>query len=140
MTNEETLAEMRKQYEDATLEDHILVNGVVYLRCHICKKNPVPHFACVLWCENCIDEFLSNKDKEGISDFVVRKKKETQEAQKTQEAQEENQESPEGPSLKATILPEMSNEKIARTIIRIVGPERTRKIAAILFDRACGNN
>lgn len=74
MTDEEILAEMRKQYQYATLEHHILVGGVLYGRCMICKERPIPHTAIhVMWCELCIDECLTIG--EGVEAFVARKRK-----------------------------------------------------------------
>lgn len=75
MTDEEMLAEMRKQYEHATLESHILVDGVLFVRCRICGKNPLPpNFGSVLWCDPCLDEHLEGN--EDITTFVERKRNE----------------------------------------------------------------
>lgn len=61
MTPEEELAEMRRQYQYATLESHILVDGVLYLRCARCKKRPVPHeWQHAMWCDPCLDERLAD--------------------------------------------------------------------------------
>ena len=77
MTDEELLAEYRKQYPYATLEGHMLVDGKLYQRCHICKKNPLILFGNVLWCDQCLDEHLANNDKETITEFIARKRSES---------------------------------------------------------------
>jgi hypothetical protein len=57
VTDEETLAEMRRQYQFATLEAHILVDGVLYLRCTRCKVRPVPHgWSFIQACDECLAE------------------------------------------------------------------------------------
>lgn len=57
MSDEELLADMRRQYEYATLESHMLVDGVLFLRCTRCRIRPVPkvHFMFEL-CDPCLDE------------------------------------------------------------------------------------
>jgi hypothetical protein len=76
MTDEELLAKMREQYQYATLESHILQDGVLYLRCHVCLVKPVPIYGSVLWCDDCIDEFF--EDKRGVmTDFIERKRKQS---------------------------------------------------------------
>jgi hypothetical protein len=73
MTPEQELAEMREQYEHATLEAHMLVKGMLYRRCNICKVRPVPHNALVfIWCDPCLDEFLQKQ--ESLEEFVARKR------------------------------------------------------------------
>jgi hypothetical protein len=55
MNDAEILAEMRRQYEYATLETHLLIDGTVYLRCHRCKVRPVPNdFSFVEFCDPCL--------------------------------------------------------------------------------------
>lgn len=77
MTDEEILAEMQRQYKYARLETHMLVGGVLYGRCGICGKNPIPHEAQhVMWCDPCIDECLDGN--EDVTDFVKRKRNERQ--------------------------------------------------------------
>lgn len=76
MTDEELLAEMRKHYQYATLEDYILVDGVLYGRCGICRKRPIPHTAIhVMWCDECMNE--CEESNEGLEAFVARKRAET---------------------------------------------------------------
>jgi hypothetical protein len=75
MDDEEMLVEMRKQYEYATLETHMLVDGVLYQRCRICMKNPIIIFGNVLWCDDCIDEFLATKGHVSMTDFIASKRK-----------------------------------------------------------------
>lgn len=75
MTDEEMLAEMRKHYEYAMLEDYILVDGVLYGRCRICRVRPIPHTAVhVMWCDQCMDECEASS--ESLEDFVARKRQE----------------------------------------------------------------
>jgi hypothetical protein len=72
MTEEEPLAEMRKQYEYATLEDYMLVDGVLHQRCRVCRVNPVPGNAgVVMWCDPCVDECLASG--ESPEAFMARK-------------------------------------------------------------------
>lgn len=72
MTPEEELAEMRRQYRYATLENNILVDGVIRMRCRICRKKPLPtNVASVLWCDSCIDEYLQSKER--MEQFIERK-------------------------------------------------------------------
>jgi hypothetical protein len=53
----EELIEMRKQYSYATLENHMLVDGVLHLRCKQCNERPVPKGWCfVCLCDPCLDE------------------------------------------------------------------------------------
>jgi hypothetical protein len=77
VTDEELLAEYRKQYEYAMLETHMLVDGILYQRCHICRKNPLIIFGCVLWCDACINEHLNEKPEETVTQFITRKRRET---------------------------------------------------------------
>jgi hypothetical protein len=73
VTDAELLAEMRKQYAYATLADHMLVDGVLHLRCRICDVNPVPHNAGVaLWCDQCLAECVDGD--EDLNAFVARKR------------------------------------------------------------------
>lgn len=66
MNDAEVLAEMRRQYPYATLEDHILVDGVVYLRCGQCKTRPVPKgWSFMQWCDMCL-----NDPKVGVPSMV----------------------------------------------------------------------
>jgi hypothetical protein len=56
MTAEEELAEMRSQYRYATLEGHVLVAGVLRLRCLRCKTRPVPAgWSFVALCGECLE-------------------------------------------------------------------------------------
>ena len=51
------LAEMHRQFRYATLESHILADGVLYLRCRRCKIRPVPHYwQHFMWCDQCLEE------------------------------------------------------------------------------------
>lgn len=53
----ETLALMHAQYPFATLESHMLVNGLVHLRCARCKERSVPHsFSFIQLCDPCLAE------------------------------------------------------------------------------------
>ena len=64
----ELLTEMRRQYEFAELDTHMLVDGVLHLRCRRCKERPIPHhYGCVLLCDPCLDEQLARKT-EGAED------------------------------------------------------------------------
>jgi hypothetical protein len=75
MTDAELLAEMREQYEYATLEDHMLADGMLRRRCGICRVNPVPANAvCVMWCDPCVEECLAGG--ETLDAFVIRKRRE----------------------------------------------------------------
>lgn len=75
MTDEEMLAEMRRHYEYATLESHILVDGVLYGRCNLCHERPIPHTAHhVMLCDACLDEYLANEETVGPTEFVRRKR------------------------------------------------------------------
>ncbi|HEV2375846.1 MAG TPA: hypothetical protein VGS19_27225 [Streptosporangiaceae bacterium] len=57
MSDAELLAEMRRQYEFATLETHMLVGGVLYLRCTRCRVRPVPKgWAFLSLCDECLDD------------------------------------------------------------------------------------
>jgi hypothetical protein len=79
MTEEELqlLAEYRKHYKYATLEDYILVGGVLYNRCRVCGKNPIPqHAGSVRWCDPCVDEFLDGREPETMEEFIERKREE----------------------------------------------------------------
>lgn len=54
------LAEMRRHYPNATLESHILVDGVLHLRCKRCRERPVPRaWFCAMLCDPCLDEALT---------------------------------------------------------------------------------
>jgi hypothetical protein len=60
MTEADELAEMRRQYRHANPGTHMLVDGVLYLRCKQCGERPVPHgYSHVMWCDPCIDEALA---------------------------------------------------------------------------------
>lgn len=73
MDDDDLLAVMRAQYKYATLETCVLVGGIVYQRCLVCGKGPVPHEAgSVRWCDPCLDECLENA--ETPADFVARKR------------------------------------------------------------------
>lgn len=62
MSDETLLAEMRRQYEFATLESHLLVDGVLYLRCRRCKVRPVPHdWSFVQRCDECLEAGLNDQ-------------------------------------------------------------------------------
>lgn len=79
MTDEELLAEYRKQYEHATIETHMLVDGKLYQRCHVCFKNPLIVFGNVMWCDQCLDEYLSGNHKglDAMCEFIARKRAES---------------------------------------------------------------
>jgi hypothetical protein len=61
MDDGELLARMRRQYQYAALETHMLdADGVLRLRCGICRARPVPPSAgSVIWCDQCLDECLA---------------------------------------------------------------------------------
>jgi hypothetical protein len=62
VTEDEELAEMRRQYSQATREAHMLVDGVLYLRCAKCKERPVPKgWSFVAWCDPCLKARLAEK-------------------------------------------------------------------------------
>jgi hypothetical protein len=74
MTDEELLAAMRAQYKYATLEKHMLVDGIVYARCLVCLIRHVPREAgSVRWCDPCVDECLETR--ETPEEFVTRKRR-----------------------------------------------------------------
>lgn len=73
--DDDLLAVMRGQYRYATLKDHMLADGVLHLRCGICRVNPVPHNAgSVLWCDPCLDELLSFEGRGSLDEFIARKR------------------------------------------------------------------
>jgi hypothetical protein len=43
------------------------------MKCHLCGS-PVPLFACVLWCDACIDEWLRHEREETMGQFIARKR------------------------------------------------------------------
>lgn len=54
---DDELAEMRRQYRWATVENNILVDGVLRVRCGVCRSRPVPvDWASMQWCDECLDE------------------------------------------------------------------------------------
>lgn len=55
-TEAAVLAEMQRQYQYATPVSHILVEGVLYLRCQRCRRRPVPHGAFITLCDPCLDD------------------------------------------------------------------------------------
>jgi putative AlgH/UPF0301 family transcriptional regulator len=68
------LSRMQEQDMFATLIDHMLINGILYRRCPVCRCGPIPRNAgSVLWCDDCIDDALSGT--ESLSDFINRKRK-----------------------------------------------------------------
>lgn len=51
------LAEMRRQYQHATVAIHMLVDGVVRHRCLVCKSRPLPEdWSFMAWCDECLAE------------------------------------------------------------------------------------
>lgn len=40
-------------------------------KCHVCGED-VPFFGNVMWCNDCIDEFLDSQEE--MQDFIARKK------------------------------------------------------------------
>lgn len=62
MSDAELLAEMRRQNEYATLEGHMLVDGVLYLRCTRCKVRPVPHgWSFIQACDECLEAMSATR-------------------------------------------------------------------------------
>lgn len=48
---------MRRLYPHATRETHMLVDGVIYLRCGRCRARPVPRgWSFIMWCDPCLAE------------------------------------------------------------------------------------
>jgi formylmethanofuran dehydrogenase subunit E len=65
MTDEE-LALMRAQYQWATLENHMLVDGVVHLRCKRCGERPIPHdWSFVALCNPCLKAAVAEERSSG---------------------------------------------------------------------------
>jgi hypothetical protein len=59
--DEQLLAEMRRHYEFATLENHMLVDGALYLRCTKCWLRPVPHgWSFIPRCNECLSDTASS--------------------------------------------------------------------------------
>lgn len=60
MTPDEELAEMRRQYSQATAEAHMLAGGTVFLRCAKCRERPVPKgWSFMQLCDPCLQEKLA---------------------------------------------------------------------------------
>lgn len=69
MNDAELLAAMRAVYQYATLEDHMLVDGRVRLRCRRCRVSPLPGcWGCVMLCDPCLDaRLLERTDREALN-------------------------------------------------------------------------
>jgi hypothetical protein len=78
MTDEEIalLKEYRKHYKYATLEEYMLVDGKLLARCRVCTVKPVPVYGSVLWCDDCMAEFLDGREPESMTEFIERKHEE----------------------------------------------------------------
>jgi hypothetical protein len=59
VSDDKELAEMKRQYRYATREDHMLVDGVLHLRCRQCGIRPIPkYWSFAALCDPCLDERL----------------------------------------------------------------------------------